>query len=163
MRDLRYAKSTAKSFSFQFSKWHPCWFWLTSTCRSEFEVLIICLAFALILPHNWHNWRKFLTTAVYIKGRLRFISLFYRNTILCLLFPFVDVVVLAINYPFMTINVIFSQNIRFSRSWQFSLVIMNGSRLIAGCCRFIFGSRYAESTRSKFGVSAYSRDRLIVE
>ena len=34
---------------------------------------------------------------------------------------------------------------------------MNGSRLIAGCFRFIFGSRYAESTRSKFGVSAYSR------
>ena len=40
---------------------------------------------------------------------------------------------------------------------------MNGSRLIAGCFRLIFGSRYAESTRSKFGVSAYSRDRLIVE
>ena len=34
---------------------------------------------------------------------------------------------------------------------------MNGSRLIAGCFRFIFGSRYAESIRSKFGVSAYSR------
>ena len=34
---------------------------------------------------------------------------------------------------------------------------MNGSRLIAGCFRFIVGSRYAESTRSKFGVSAYSR------
>ena len=34
---------------------------------------------------------------------------------------------------------------------------MNGSRLIAGCFRFIFGSCYAESTRSKFGVSAYSR------
>ena len=34
---------------------------------------------------------------------------------------------------------------------------MNGSRLIAGCFRFIFGSRYAESTHSKFGVSAYSR------
>ena len=33
---------------------------------------------------------------------------------------------------------------------------MNGSRLIARCFRFIFGSRYAESTRSKFGVSAYS-------
>ena len=63
----------------------------------------------------------------------------------------------------MTINVIFSENVRFSRSYQFSLVIMNGSRLIAGCFQFIFGSRYAESTRSKFGVSAYSRDRLIVE
>ena len=57
----------------------------------------------------------------------------------------------------MTINVIFSENVRFSRSYQFSLVIMNGSRLIAGCFRFIFGSRYAKSTRSKFGVSAYSR------
>ena len=34
---------------------------------------------------------------------------------------------------------------------------MNGSRLIAGCFRFSFGSRYAESTRTKFGVSAYSR------
>ena len=34
---------------------------------------------------------------------------------------------------------------------------MNGSRLIAGCFRFIFGSRYAESTRTKFGVTAYSR------
>ena len=34
---------------------------------------------------------------------------------------------------------------------------MNESRLIAGCFRFIVGSRYAESTRSKFGVSAYSR------
>ena len=34
---------------------------------------------------------------------------------------------------------------------------MNGSRLIAGCFRFIFGSRYAESTRSKFGDLAYSR------
>ena len=34
---------------------------------------------------------------------------------------------------------------------------MNGSRLIAGCFRFIFGSCYAESTRSKFGVLAYSR------
>ena len=34
---------------------------------------------------------------------------------------------------------------------------MNGSWLIAGCFRFIFGSRYAESTRSKFGVLAYSR------
>ena len=57
----------------------------------------------------------------------------------------------------MTINVIFSENVRLSRSYQFSLVIMNESRLIAGCFRFIFGSRYAESTRSKFGVSAYSR------
>ena len=38
-----------------------------------------------------------------------------------------------------------------------SLVIMNGFRLIAGCFQFIFGSRYGESTRSKFGVSAYSR------
>ena len=36
---------------------------------------------------------------------------------------------------------------------------MNGSRLIAGCFRFIFGSRYAESTHSKFGVLAHSRDR----
>ena len=34
---------------------------------------------------------------------------------------------------------------------------MNGSRLIAGCFRFIFGSRYAEYTRTKFGVTAYSR------
>ena len=34
---------------------------------------------------------------------------------------------------------------------------MNGSQLIAGCFRFSFGSRYAESTRTKFGVSAYSR------
>ena len=34
---------------------------------------------------------------------------------------------------------------------------MNRSWLIAGCFQFIFGSRYAESTRSKFGVSAYSR------
>ena len=34
---------------------------------------------------------------------------------------------------------------------------MNGSQLIAGCFRVIFGSRHAESTRSKFGVSAYSR------
>ena len=34
---------------------------------------------------------------------------------------------------------------------------MNGSRLIAGCFQFIFGSCYAESTCSKFGVSAYSR------
>ena len=34
---------------------------------------------------------------------------------------------------------------------------MKGSRLIAGCFRFIFGSHYAESTRSKFGDSAYSR------
>ena len=38
---------------------------------------------------------------------------------------------------------------------------MNGSRLIAGCFRFIFGSRYAESTRSKFGVSAYSRINMV--
>ena len=62
----------------------------------------------------------------------------------------------------MTINVIFSENVRFSRSYQFSLVIMNGSRLIAGCFRFIFGSRYAESTRSKFGVSAYSRINTVI-
>ena len=62
----------------------------------------------------------------------------------------------------MTINVIFSQNVRFSRSYQFSLVIMNGSRLIAGCFRFIFGSRYAESTRSMFGVSAYSRINTVL-
>ena len=60
----------------------------------------------------------------------------------------------------MTINVIFSENVRFSRSYQFSLVIMNGSRLIAGCFRFIFGSRYAESTRSKFGVSAERMSRM---
>ena len=40
---------------------------------------------------------------------------------------------------------------------------MNGSRLIAGCFRFIFGSRYAESTRSKFGVSAYSRINTVTE
>ena len=40
---------------------------------------------------------------------------------------------------------------------------MNGSQIIAGCFRFIFGSRYAESSRSKFGVSAYSQDRPIVE
>ena len=39
---------------------------------------------------------------------------------------------------------------------------MNGSRLIAGCFRFIFGSRYAESTCSKFGVSAYSRINTVV-
>ena len=39
---------------------------------------------------------------------------------------------------------------------------MNGSRLIAGCFRFIFGSRYAESTRSKFGVSAYSRINTVL-
>ena len=32
---------------------------------------------------------------------------------------------------------------------------MNGSRLIAGCFLFIFGSRYAASTRTKFGVSPY--------
>ena len=63
----------------------------------------------------------------------------------------------------MTINVIFSENVRFSRSYQFSLVIMNGSRLIAGCFRFIFGSRYAESTRSKFGVSAYSRINTVMK
>ena len=62
----------------------------------------------------------------------------------------------------MTINVIFSENVRFSRSYQFSLVIMNGSRLIAWCFQFIFGSRYAESTRSKFGVSAYSRINTVV-
>ena len=74
--------------------------------------------------------------------------------------PYYRIIVSA---SFMTINVIFSQNVRFSRSYQFSLVRMNGSRLIAGCFRFIFGSRYAESTRSKFGVLAYSRDRLIVE
>ena len=39
---------------------------------------------------------------------------------------------------------------------------MNGSRLIAGCFWFIFGSRYAESTRSKFGVSAYSWINTVV-
>ena len=39
---------------------------------------------------------------------------------------------------------------------------MNGSRLIAGCFRFIFGSRYAESTHSKFGVSAYSRINTVL-
>ena len=39
---------------------------------------------------------------------------------------------------------------------------MNGSRLIAGCFRFIFGSHYAESTRSKFGVSACSRINTVV-
>ena len=38
---------------------------------------------------------------------------------------------------------------------------MNGSWLIAGCFRFIFGSRYAESTRSKFGVSAYSQINMV--
>ena len=40
--------------------------------------------------------------------------------------------------------------------------MMNGARLIAGCFRFIFGSRYAESTRSKFGVSAYSRINTLI-
>ena len=40
---------------------------------------------------------------------------------------------------------------------------MNGSRLIAGCFRFIFGSRYAESTCSNFGVSAYSRLNMVIE
>ena len=39
---------------------------------------------------------------------------------------------------------------------------MNGSRLIAGCFRFVFGSRYAESSRSKFGVSAYSRINTVL-
>ena len=39
---------------------------------------------------------------------------------------------------------------------------MNGSRLIAGCFQFIFGSRYAESTCSKFGVSAYSQINTVV-
>ena len=39
---------------------------------------------------------------------------------------------------------------------------MNGSRLIAGCFQFIFGSRYAESTRSKFGVLAYSQINTVV-
>ena len=40
---------------------------------------------------------------------------------------------------------------------------MNGSRLIAGCFRFIFGSRYTESTCSKFGVSAYSRINTVAK
>ena len=39
---------------------------------------------------------------------------------------------------------------------------MNGSRLIPGCFQFIFGCRYAESTRSKFGVSAYSQINTVV-
>ena len=39
---------------------------------------------------------------------------------------------------------------------------MNGSWLRAGCFQFIFGSRYAESTRSKFGVSAYSQINTVV-
>ena len=41
-------------------------------------------------------------------------------------------------------------------------MIINGSRLIAGCFRFIFGSRYVESTCSKFGVSAYSRINMVI-
>ena len=34
---------------------------------------------------------------------------------------------------------------------------MNGSRLIAGCFPIISGPHYVESTRTKFGVLAYSR------
>ena len=40
---------------------------------------------------------------------------------------------------------------------------MNGSPLIARCLRFIFGSRYAESTRSQFGVSASSTPILLAQ
>ena len=41
-------------------------------------------------------------------------------------------------------------------------MIINGSRLIAGCFRFIFGFRDVESTRSKFGVSAYGRINVVI-
>ena len=39
---------------------------------------------------------------------------------------------------------------------------MNRSWLIAGCFFFIFGSCYAKSTRTKFGVSAYSRINMVI-
>ena len=52
----------------------------------------------------------------------------------------------------MTINAIF-----FKKCSKFSFVIMNGSRLIGGCFPIISGPHYVESTRTKFGVLAYSR------